>query len=61
MPRKVAHHLQKEVGQNIKDKKRQKSSRDKDRKGVVMEEISKLQETFSLAHLGEVFKFQRAT
>ena len=31
------------------------------RKGVVVEEISKHQETLSLAGLGEVFKSQRAT
>ena len=30
MPRKAAHCLQKEVGQNIKDKKRDKRARDRD-------------------------------
>ena len=30
MPRKAAHHLQKEVGQNIKDKKRDKRAREGD-------------------------------
>ena len=30
VPRKAAHHLQKEVGQNIKDKKRNKRARDGD-------------------------------
>ena len=30
MPRKAAHCLQKEVGQNIKDKKRDKRGRDRD-------------------------------
>ena len=30
MPRKAAHCLQKEVGQNIKDKKRDKRVRDRD-------------------------------
>ena len=31
------------------------------RKGVVIEEVSKYQETLSLAGLGEVFESQRAT
>ena len=63
MPRKAAHCLQKEVGQNIKDENRDKRSRDEIRlrKGVLIEEDSKHQETLSLAGLGEVFKFQRAT
>ena len=30
MPRKAAHHLRKEVGQNIKDKKRDKRAMDGD-------------------------------
>ena len=40
-PRKVAHSLQKEVGQNIKDKKRDKRVRDGDYpgKGVLKEEM----------------------
>ena len=38
-PRKAAHCLQKEVGQNIEDKKRDKRVRDRDpRKGVIKEE-----------------------
>ena len=39
-PRKAAHCLQKEVGQNIKDKKRDKRVREGDlsRKGVMKEE-----------------------
>ena len=53
-PRKAAHSLQKEVGQNIKDKKRYKGVRDRDpfwggsREGG---EISKQQETLSPAGL----------
>ena len=57
-PRKAAHHLRKEVGQNIKDKKRDKRVRDK--KGVIIEEVSKHQ-TLSLVGLGEVFESRRAT
>ena len=61
--RKAAHCLQKEVGQNIKDKKRDKRVRDGDhpRKGVLIEEVSKHQETDLLVDLGEVFESQRAT
>ena len=59
MPRKATHCLQKDVGQNIKDKKRDK--RAKDRKGVLIEEVSKHQETLTLAGLGEVFESRRAT
>ena len=63
MPRKATHCLQKEVGQNIKDKKGDKRARDGDpfRKGVLIEEVSKHQETLALAGLGEVFESQRAT
>ena len=63
MPRKAVHCLQKEVGQNIKDKKRDKRARDGDpsRKGVLIEEVSKHQETLALAGLGEVFESLRAT
>ena len=63
MPRKAAHHLQKEVGQNIKDKKETKElgTETHPGKGVVTEEVSKHQETLSLAGLGEVFKSQKAT
>ena len=59
MPIKAAYCLQKEVGQNTKDKKRDKRVRDRDlswggsREGG---EFSKHQETLSLAGLGEVFK-----
>ena len=63
MPRKAAHCLPKEVGQNIKDKKRDKRARAETHpgKGVITEEVSKHQETLTLAGLGEVFKSQRAT
>ena len=42
-PRRVAHCLQKEVGQHIKDKKRDKRGRDGDpsRKGSLKREVSK--------------------
>ena len=63
MPRKAAQCLQREVGQNIKDKKRDKRARDGDPSGkvVLIEEVSNHQETFTLAGLGEVFESQRAT
>ena len=63
MPRKATHCLQREVGQNIKDKKGDKRARDGDRpgKGVLIEEVSNHQETLALAGLKEVFKSQRAT
>ena len=63
-PRKAAHSLQKEVGQNIKDKKRDKRDRDGDpswggsREGG---EVSKQQETLSPAGLWGVLESQRAT
>ena len=62
-PRKAAHCLRKEVGQNIKDKKRDEWARDGDPsgKGVLIEEVSKHQETLALAGLGEVFESRRAT
>ena len=50
VPRKAAHCLQKEVGQNIKDKKRDKTVRDGDpSRGGSHErgEVSKHQETLS--------------
>ena len=63
-PRKAAHCLQKEVGQNIKDKKRDKRVRD----GVLSwggsherGEVSKHQEIVSLAGLWGVLESQRAT
>ena len=48
MPRKATHCLQKEVGQNIKDKKRDKRAKTESRpgKGVLIEEVSNHQETF---------------
>ena len=63
MPRKAAHCLRKEVGQNIKDKKRDKRARDGDPSGkrVLIKEVSKYQETLTLAGLGEVFESWRAT
>ena len=63
-PRKAAHCLQKEVGQNIKDKKRDKRGRDGDpiQGGSLKRgEVSKHQETFSLAGLWGVLQSQRAT
>ena len=62
-PRKAAHCLQKEVGQNIKDKKRDKRGRDRDqsREGSLKREVSKHQETLSLAGLWGVLQSQRAT
>ena len=63
-PEKAAHCLQKEVGQNIKDKKRDKRVRDRDpswggshKRG----EVSKYQETLSPAGLWGVLESQRAT
>ena len=63
MPRKAVHCLQKEVGQNIKHKKRDKRARDGDPswKGVLIEEVSKHQETLALEGLGEVFKSPKAS
>ena len=51
-PRKATHCLRKEVGQNIKDKKRDKRAKDGDlsREG-----------SLALAGLGEVFESRRAT
>ena len=48
-PRKAAHFLQKEVGQNIKDKKREKGVRDGELSwwGSCKREVSKHQETLS--------------
>ena len=63
MPRKEAHCLHKEVGQNIKDKKRDKElwTETCPWKGVVIEEVSKDQETLSLVGLGEVIESRRAS
>ena len=53
-PRKATHCLRKEVGKNIKDKKRDKRGRDRapSQKGSLKKrEVSKHQETFSLPSL----------
>ena len=52
-PRKAAHSLQKEVGQNIKDRKRDKRVRDG--------EVSEQWEILSQASLWGVLESQRAT
>ena len=51
--RKAAHCLQKEVGKNTKDKNRDKRARDGalSQKGSLKQEVSKHQETHSLASL----------
>ena len=64
VPQKAAHSLQKEVGQNIKDKKRDKRVRDGDpsRDGSLKRgEVYKHQETLSLAGLWGVLESQRTT
>ena len=61
-PRKVAHSLRKEVGQNIKDEKRDRRVRDGDPSwGGSREGGSKQQETLSPAGLWEVLESQKAT
>ena len=63
-PRKGAHCLQKEVEQNIKDKKRDKRVRDGDpsREGSLKRgEGSKHQKILSPAGLWGVFESQRVT
>ena len=61
-PTKAAHCLRKEVGQNIKDKKRDKRVRDGNPAwGGSREEVSKHQETLSPAGLWGVLESQRAT
>ena len=63
-PRKAAHCLRKEVGKNIKDKKRDKRGRDGIQmgKGVLKKrDVSEYQETLSLANLWRDFEPQRAT
>ena len=63
-PRKAAHSLQKEVGQNIKDKKRNKRVKEGDpsRRGSCEGgDVSKHQETLSPAGLLRVLESQRAT
>ena len=59
-PRKAAHCLRREVGQNIKDKKGDKRARDGDpsqegSSSIKIEEVSNHQETLALAGLREVF------
>ena len=63
-PGKATHCLQKEVGQNIKDKKREKRVRDGDpsQEGSLKKgEVSKHQETLSLGGLWGVLESQKAT
>ena len=61
-PRNATHSLQKEVGQNIKDKKRDKRVRDGyPSQGGSREEVSKHQETLSPPGLWGVLESQRAT
>ena len=63
-PRKATHCLRKEVGKNIKDKKRDKRGRDGalSREGSLKKrEVSKHQETFSLPSLCRALEAQRAT
>jgi len=64
VPRKAAHCLQKEVGKNIKDTKRDKRGRDEicPGKRVLKErEVSKHQETLSPEYLWQALEPQRAT
>ena len=61
-PRNAAHSLRKEVGKNIKGKKRDKRVRDRDPyQGGSHEEVSKHKETLSLVGLWRVLKSQSAT
>ena len=63
-PRKAAHCLRKEVGKNIKDKKRDKRGRDRARSregSLKKREFSKHQETLSLPSLCQALEAQRAT
>ena len=63
-PGKAAHCLQKEVGKNIKDKRRDKRGRDGalSREGSFKKrEVSKHQETLSLPSLWRALEAQRAT
>ena len=62
--RKANHCLQKEVGKNIKDKKRDKRGRDgapSQEGSLKKREVSKHQETFSLPSLCRALEAQRAT
>ena len=63
-PRKATRCLRKEVGKNIKDKKRDKRGRDgaPSREGSLKKrKVSKHQETFSLPSLCRALEAQRAT
>ena len=75
-PREADHCLQKQVGKNIKDKKRDKGGREgapsqegnpipgreaHPRKGILRREVSKHQETLSLPSLWRALEAQRAT
>ena len=63
-PRKTAHCLRKEVGKNIKDKKRDKRGRDgtpSQEGSLKKREVSKHQETLSLPSLWQALEAQRAT
>ena len=63
-PRKAGHPLQKEVGQNIKDKKRDERVRDEDTSwggSYEGEKVSKQQETLSKLGPWRVLESQRAT
>ena len=62
-PRKAAQCIQKEVGQHIKDKKRDKKDRDRDpswRGTHERGEVSKHQETFSPEGLWGILEYLRA-
>ena len=61
MPRKAAHCLRKDVGQNIKRETKELGMETRPGKGVLIEGVSKHQETLALAVLREVFKSRRAT
>ena len=61
---KTAHCLQKEVGKNIKDKKRDKRGREgapSQEGSLKKREVSKHQETLSLPSLWRALEAQRAT
>ena len=63
-PRKAAHCLRKEVGKNIKDKKRDKRGRDgalSQEGSLKKREVSKHQETLSLLSLWQALQAQWAT
>ena len=63
-PRKAAHSFGKEVGQNIKDKKRDKTVRDRDPSWGGSDEggeASEQQEALSLVDLWGALESQRAT